>query len=77
MEDIKINDDLDLTASIIDAEGDEINCSFNYDNCVEIDANNLSYITLTIDNLNELINLIEKTEEIYNKIYKLKGGSNE
>lgn len=56
-----------LSASILDAEGDEIECIFNYDECVEINTKELTYITLTIQNLYDLIDLIERSESFYKK----------
>ena len=53
------------TATILDAELDEIECTFNNDMCVEINTEELKYITLTIENLYTLINLIEEADEYY------------
>jgi len=53
------------TATILDAELDEIECTFNNDMCVEINTKELSYITLTIQNLYTLIDLIEEADEYY------------
>ena len=53
----------DATATILDAEWDEIKCSFNGDECVTIDTEELSYICLTIENLKKLKDLIIETEK--------------
>ena len=52
---------------IMDVEGDLIDCSFNNDECVTIDCSKLSYIVLTMDNLDFLWDAIEKTQRKYNK----------
>lgn len=57
-----------ITAKIIDAEMDEIKCTFNNDGCVELNAYDLTYITLTVDNLVTLIELIEQAELKYSKL---------
>lgn len=54
-------------AQIIDAEIDPIDCSFHYDECVQINTKDLTYITLSIDNLYELIELIEQSEKYYDE----------
>jgi|11_taG_2_1085331.scaffolds.fasta_scaffold01936_12 hypothetical protein len=56
----------DATVSILDAEWDEIQCSFNGDGCVTIDTEELSYICLTIENLRKLKELIIETEIYFN-----------
>lgn len=58
-----------LKSMIIDAEIDPIDCTFNNDDCVQLDTDGYSYITLSIDNLYALIRLIEKAEKRYDKIY--------
>jgi hypothetical protein len=61
---LQINGD-QASAVILDAELDEIECTFNYDMCVHINTSELSYITLTVENLYKLIDLIEEAEEFY------------
>lgn len=56
-----------LKAIILDAELDDIKCKFNYDNCVELDTDGYSYISLSMENLFQLIDLIEKAENRYDK----------
>ena len=60
---VKINDTYKMT--IIDEEGDDINLSFHYDNCVNIDTEGYSYLTLNIENLSRIIDAIEESEEKY------------
>ena len=62
-----------LSATIVDAELDAIKCKFNYDQCVELDTDGYSYITLSVENLYRLIDLIEKSENRYDKRYKREG----
>jgi hypothetical protein len=57
-----------LKARIIDAEGDEVKCSFHYDDCVQLDTSGLTYVTLSKDNLYDLIDLIDRAEAKYDKI---------
>jgi hypothetical protein len=57
-----------LTSTIIDDELDSIKCTFNYDGCVELDTEGYSYLSLSIANLYELINLINKAEKRYSKM---------
>jgi len=54
-----------LTAEIVDEEMDTIKCKFNNDDCVELNTDDYSYITLSVSNLYELINLIETAENKY------------
>ena len=56
-----------IRTTIIDAETDGIACKFNNDNCVEIDTSSYSYLTLSRDNLVELINMIDKADHMYEK----------
>lgn len=61
-----INEDDGLaTATILDAELDEVECTFNNDMCVQINTEDLSYVTLTVQNLYTLIELIEQADEHY------------
>lgn len=56
-----------LVKQLDDAELDAIECKFNYDRCIELDTDGYSYISLSIDNLYKLIELIEKSEKRYEK----------
>ena len=51
--------------TILDAELDPVQCSFLGDDCVEIDTKDVTYLTLSIENLKELIQLIKKAEKEY------------
>ena len=62
-----IKDDL-ITAQIVDADIDEIACTFNNDGCVELNTKDLTYINLTVDNLLNLIELIKQAELKYSKL---------
>ena len=42
-----------------------LQCSFLGDDCVEIDTKDVTYLTLSIENLKELIQLIKKAEKEY------------
>jgi hypothetical protein len=55
----------EIKAVIIDAELDQIECEFHYDECVQINTEHLTYITLTISNLKTLISLIKKSEKMF------------
>ncbi len=60
-----IDDDGNATAKILDAELDVVECSFNNDECVEIDTSKFTYLTLTLENLHSLISLIDEAEDHY------------
>jgi hypothetical protein len=55
-----------LTAQIVDAELDPINCSFKNDGCVELDTRSLQFVVLTHENLEILKDLIIDAEMHYN-----------
>jgi hypothetical protein len=59
-----------VTATLFDAELDELELSFDYSQSVNIDTKNLLYITLSIQNLHDMIDLIEKSELYYKKLNK-------
>ena len=59
-----------VTATLFDAELDELELSFDYSQSVKIDTKNLAYITLSIQNLYDMIRLIEKSEIYYKKLNK-------
>jgi hypothetical protein len=56
-----------VTAKILDDELDILECSFNNDMCVEINTQNLTYISLSLENLETLKKLIIKAEKHYQK----------
>jgi hypothetical protein len=53
-----------FSSKILDAEIDVLSCTFNNDECVEINTKNYTYITLSLDNLYNLIDLIKETKDI-------------
>lgn len=61
-----------ITAVIVDEELDPIDCSFNNDNCVNLDTEGYTYLTLSRENLEQLINLIDASEAKYEQIFKNK-----
>ena len=61
--------DISITENFIDLEGDELKCKFNFDNSIEIDTSNYSYIILSMENLENMIYSIEKSEKIYTNYY--------
>jgi hypothetical protein len=65
-----IKNGISVTATLFDAELDELELSFDYSQSVNIDTENLAYITLSIQNLYDMIGLIEKSEVYYEKLYK-------
>tara|TARA_Y100000592_G_scaffold68592_1_gene106573 strand:- start:252 stop:491 length:240 start_codon:yes stop_codon:yes gene_type:complete len=59
-----------LSALIIDMELDPIRCKFNNDGGVKINTKNINFISLSRDNLIQLLNLIHESEIEYKKINK-------
>tara|TARA_R100000664_G_C2700242_1_gene100852 strand:- start:135 stop:374 length:240 start_codon:yes stop_codon:yes gene_type:complete len=51
------------SSAIMDAELDVIQCKFYNDDCVVLNTEELTYITLTSQNLRNLLDLIEEVEE--------------
>jgi hypothetical protein len=64
-----IKNGISVTATLFDAELDELELSFDYSQSVNINTENLAYITLSIQNLYDMIGLIEKSEVYYEKLY--------
>ena len=60
-----IIDGENVTANIVDAEIDPIQCTFNNDSCVQLNTADLTYIILTKENLMTLIDLIEQSEDYF------------
>ena len=60
-------DEETIVATILDEELDPIELSFHYDGCVEINTEGMKYITLSVQHLLNLIALINKSEEMYDK----------
>lgn len=61
----------EASATIMDEEGDSFECSFNNDDCVTIDTKGMSYIVLSLDNLDILNNLIYQAKKYYDRCIKL------
>jgi DNA-directed RNA polymerase alpha subunit len=62
------NEDGLIQMQIVDAELDPFTCAFNGDGLVEIDTSKAMYITLTLENLYQLIESIEEAELMANGI---------
>ena len=56
------------SAVIVDAEIDPIECTFNNDNCITLNTESYTYLTLTVDNLELMLDLIEESNNYYNQI---------
>lgn len=54
-----------LTAVIVDDELDPVNCTFNNDGCIELNTKGYNTLSLSIDTLYQMIDLIEEAEEQY------------
>jgi hypothetical protein len=64
---IKKRKDGTLISVIVDEEIDPFNVEFIGADCIQIDTNEMAYITLSIDNLYQIIDLIEAAEYKYSK----------
>ena len=64
--------EVSVTSSIIDAELDELNLEFHYDETVVIDTKDFEYITLTLENLKELVKLTKKSEKFFEEYWRKK-----
>ena len=64
---LKKQKDGTLTSVIVDEEIDAFNVKFIGDECIEIDTDEMAYITLSINNLYQIIDLIEAAEYKYAK----------
>lgn len=60
-----IDEDEEHSAIIVDAELDPLHCTFNYDDCIQIDVGQYSYITLSKETLYQMIALIEESQNIF------------
>jgi hypothetical protein len=63
---LRVKGDAILT-KIVDAELDVINCEFGNDGTVTIHTEDLTYITLSYQNLYDLTDLLDRAEEMYDK----------
>jgi hypothetical protein len=59
----------DVTATIIDAEIDPIDCDFNYDGTIKLNTEDYSHIHLSIENLYKMIELIQESEDYFKEKY--------
>jgi hypothetical protein len=64
---LKKRKDGTLISVIVDEEIDPFNVEFIGADCIQIDTNEMAYITLSIDNLYQIIDLIEAAEYKYSK----------
>ena len=64
---LKKQKDGTLTSVIVDEEIDAFNVKFIGGECIEIDTDEMAYITLSINNLYQIIDLIEAAEYKYSK----------
>jgi hypothetical protein len=64
---IKKRKDGTFISVIVDEEIDPFNVEFIGGDCIQIDTNEMAYITLSIDNLYQIIDLIEAVEYKYSK----------
>ena len=62
---LKFDKEGTLKSEILDAEGDPIKCVFHGDEGVELKVKKYSYLSLSRDNLLELINLIDAADVKY------------
>lgn len=53
-----------LTSRIVDAELDPVYLEFYGDDCVKINSDKYKYITLTRDNLEKMIDLLDDAEDV-------------
>lgn len=60
-----IKNGISVTATLFDAELDELELSFDYSQSVTIDTEKLAYISLSIQNLYDMIALIHESELYY------------
>jgi translation elongation factor P/translation initiation factor 5A len=57
--------EIKVTSSITDAELDELNLEFHYDETVVIDTKDFEFITLTLENLKELVKKVKTSEKFF------------
>lgn len=58
------------SAEILDIELDPLKCSFNNDDCVQIDTKDYSFITLSMENLDTLQRLIDEARDYYGEYFR-------
>jgi hypothetical protein len=57
-----------ITAVIVDEELDAYECQFNYDGCVQVNTKGYDWITLSKENLHNLMLMIEEAEKRYDEM---------
>jgi hypothetical protein len=62
---LKIDNDNNISSTIIDEELDPIKVSFHYDGCVDINTDGLKFIILSERHLMNLIDMIKKADKMY------------
>jgi hypothetical protein len=63
-----IDNEYQITTTIVDCELDEYECTFNGAEDIEIKTKGYTHITLDINKLESLILLIKKAEKMYKKL---------
>jgi len=61
-----------ISVQIIDVELDPIDCVFNNDGAIQIKTEGLTYIQLSIENLERMIELIHEADDKYKSFYSEK-----
>jgi hypothetical protein len=61
--------DNNVSAKIVDAELDVIDCKFDYSETVMINTKGFDYIVLTLENIKTLKKLIVESEKYYDKYF--------
>jgi hypothetical protein len=56
------DDDGNISANIMDEEGDTIKLTFNGDFCVSVNTKEYEFLTLNRHNLNMMIDLLDQSE---------------
>ena len=65
---LKTKDEV-VTAKILDIELDPLELTFNNDECVQINTQGYSYITLSYSNLDQLQRLIDEAQEYFDEYF--------
>jgi len=62
---LKQDKDGSYSVQLIDAELDPIECSFNNSGTIKIDTGGIQWVTLTVNNLEDMIHFIMISEDLY------------
>ena len=68
---LEIDTEQNASVLIVDEELDPYQCVFNNDGCIEINTSGYTHITLSVEALYRIIELIEIAEEHYETNLKL------